>query len=216
MKNKANRFLLPAASFCLFLLLVVLFHDFLWEYIVNPIVVFFWDVLHILMSIDQIFFYAALIFLFFFLMLRLLPHRPLKHNPIETGDFFAHSRGMGYWQSVFSTAVKEPDQEEFLRERLRQLTLTAIITKEKVSEPEAVNHLKKNTCEMPEVVYSYFSQPSPRHSSAIHKAEAWLYRQAPHLMQPWYRHQIHKQEKKMDGIISWLETYLEMSHDKQT
>jgi hypothetical protein len=214
-KNKANRFFLPAASFFLFVLLVVLFHDFLWEYIVNPIVVFFWDVLHILMSIDQIFFYAALVFLFFVLILRLLPHRVLKQHPVEAGDFYAHSRGMGYWQSVFSTAVIEPDQE-FLREKLEQLTVAAIITKEKVSETEAVNNLKKNTCGMPEAVHSYFSQPIPPRNSALHKVEAWLYCKAPHLMQPWYRHQILKQEKKMDKIITWLEIYLEMNHDKQT
>ena len=213
--KKVERLLLPLLSFTFLILIIVFFHDFLMTYIVQPIAVFFWDVLRILMSIDQVFFYAAVIFLFFILLLRLLPHRSLKPNRMEPGDIRSHAHGIPYWRSVFLTALKEPDQEEFLREKMRSLTLSAITIKEKISETEAKNCLLENSFAMPESVHQYISRSPSRKAFDFSKVAAWFYRRAPHLMQPWYNHQIQDQQKKMDHILNWLEDYLEMKHDEQ-
>ncbi|HWQ46545.1 MAG TPA: hypothetical protein VN376_06740 [Longilinea sp.] len=214
-RSRANRMLLFLLSASILIALVVLFHEFWMTTIVNPLVVFLWDIIRIFMSIDQIFFFVALIFLFFFLLLRILPHRPLKPNPQDLNPTFSHTRGMPYWRSLFLTAALEPDQDEFLQQRLLDLTVASVISKEKVAETEARRCVNENTLGLPEVVYSYLVHLPSKNQTGFPQIGAWLYRRASKLMQAWRNHQIHSQQEKLIQLLTWLETYLEMNYDKQ-
>ncbi len=213
-RSRTSRFLLFLLSTTILMALVVIFHDFWMTTIVNPLVIFLWDILRIFKSIDQIFFFVALIFLFFFLLLRILPHRPLQPNPQDLNPTFSHTRGMPYWRSLFLTAALEPDQDRFLHQRLLELTIASISSKEKIAEDEARRCINENTFGLPEVVYSYLVHLPLKMHTALPRLGAWMYRKAPKLMQPWRNHQIRSQQEKLNQLFTWLETYLEMNHDK--
>jgi hypothetical protein len=120
----------------LFTLLIV-FRSFFIENILRPIGLVFWLVWRVITSVHQSFYWAMVILISAFLVIRMLPKESMAGQNEQTDDSKKVTNPYFDWLSSFTHSTSNRSAFENLRQRLRELTTSFVCTTDGLSISEA-------------------------------------------------------------------------------
>jgi hypothetical protein len=210
--------------FVFFLLTILLMGMIFWPFILNEIVaptsMAAWVLLRILvLSIDQKYFWVAVIFISsFFLYRSLLPRFP---SAIQTDDFQRPNetmRSIGYWRRRFTVIDHKVQDDKSLKRELAYLLLTLYATKQDIPAGfRLYDALQSGQIPMPERIHTLLFLEEPQGSGRFIRR---LLRSIQKTPRKWIRRWTGQEEaehyRMIDEVLGFMETSLEIKNDERS
>jgi hypothetical protein len=209
--------------FVFFLLTILLVGMIFWPFILNEIIaptsLAVWVLLRVfVLSIDQKYFWMAIIFIAsFFLFRSLLPRIP---PPIQTGDFQKPNETMGsidYWRRLFIVIDRKVQDDKTLKKELAYLLLTLYATKQHVpSSYRLFDALQSGRVPLPEHIHTLLF---PEESQGPVRSIRGLLRSIQKTPRKWIRRwtgqEAAEHYRMIDEVLGFMETSLEIKNDER-
>jgi hypothetical protein len=204
-----------------FIILVILFLGLLfWPFVQNdillPISLVVWLFLRILvLSIDQQYYWIALIFAVFIFLYRLLP----QEQPVILPDVFINENktinSIGSWRRLFITVDSNARDEILLKQDFTRMVVSLYAIKlHTAADYKLLDALRRGDFSLPEDIHNYlFPKETIKPGRSI---KLWLqsFRNAS---RQWILHLTGKEKaehyRMINEVLSFLESSLEMKND---
>ncbi len=160
-----SRRLVVFGFFALVILIVgVLFWPLILSEIVIPISLVVWLLLRLfVLSIDQQYYWAAIIFVVVFFIYRLFPSAEPVIQSDDFQDLNATIRAIGTWRSLFTVIGYEVPDKRALRQELINLLLSLYATKLRTSvDFRLYDALQKGEIPIPKHIHDFLFLEEPR------------------------------------------------------
>jgi hypothetical protein len=198
------------------LFLGMLFWPFILNNIIEPTAVAVWLLLRILvLSIDQKYFWYALIFLAVIFLFRLLRQEQPSIQSYAYLDTNATILNIGYWRVLFTYNDQDVRDEETLKRELIYLLTSLYASKQSTSNDFRVHDaLQQGRIPLPENIHTFLFSAEPQESGGPIKR---FLQSIPKTSRKWIR-QWTGQEKAehyrlIDEVLDFVETSLEIKND---
>jgi hypothetical protein len=214
--NKTRGMIVSIFFISLTILAVILFWSAIYDYIIMPIALTVWLLLRIfILSIDQKYYWWALIFAALVIAYRLLQSgksaAPAQNNPENNETMTAIDR----WHSLFSLVDNHTRDEKALKQELIHLVASVYASKQHVS-PNFLFYdaLKNGEISLPAHVHAYlFPDDSPKKSRSL-KTLAQNTRQAARKwLRQWNGQAAADHYRMINEILNIVDTSLENKND---
>jgi hypothetical protein len=204
----------------LLLALVLLFGMFFWPFIynniINPIALTAWLFLRIfVLSIDQRFYWGAIIFVISVFLLRLLFDDPTADPPRNFLDANDTLRTIEYWRSRFTLVNLRADDVIALKRELMHLVASLYASKQR-SSPNFTFYeaLQSGEIPLPDHIHTFLFPDEPEKSTRSLKKLMRSVRETPRKwIRRWTGQEIKEYYQMIDEVISFMEASLEIKHD---
>ncbi len=203
----------------LFLLLGILlvftlgFRAFALPYIVEPIATLLWAGWRVVLSVDQDVYWGLLIFLCALLVIRMFASAKSGPPTPESTDRHAPRTRVERWQALLEDARSGGNQKAALRDAFRAL-LVSIIEQTEPSPPANVaKALASQEIALPAALHQYLF---PRRSGG------WTFNgqglnlpgPAPQWLRRWLRIRTDPEPDTTEELVQWMESLMEITHDR--
>lgn len=209
-----KKYLRPFLVLGLFLSLVIRFQSFIMINIIEPITIMLWAFWRIISSVNQNIYWIILIICCSILVIRLFPAENSNIlNPTYNYKHRSQSR-VEYWQSLLINAMMDKDGIEYLRFNLKELLL-CMIDQEQQSNPtssEKVALLGKAA--LPISVQGFLFPSKQKHKFFFGSVRLQHLFSTPRWFRRWTRKSIQPDNTSIDEALKWMESTMEISHDK--
>ena len=204
-----------------FLLLIVLVGMLFWPFIQSEIIaptsLAAWLLLRIfVLSIDQIYFWVALIFIVsFFLFRRLLPAAPaLQYEDLQHKN--ATLRNLEYWFRLFTVIDRNVRDDRTLKRELAYLLLSLYTTQQHISPDFRIyDALQSGQIPLPDHIRALIFPEEPQEPRPFMKRLILFLQEAP---RKWVRRWTGREEadhyRMIDEVLSFMETSMEIKNDE--
>jgi hypothetical protein len=195
----------------------MLFWPFILNDIITPISLVVWILLRILvLSIDQKYYWGAIIFITaFFLYRRLLPPPQLT---IQAEDFQNSNeimRTIGYWRSLFTLTDQNIQADKTLKEGLARLLLSLHATKQRdLVYFQLYAALQQGEIPIPDQIHTFLFLEEPREVGRSFKKRVQFIGNTPRKWRRrWTGQESAEYYRMIDEVFCFIETSLEMKND---
>jgi hypothetical protein len=198
------------------ILIGMLFWPFILKEIIAPTALVFWLLLRIfVLSIDQQYYWVAIIILTLIFLYRLLP----QDSNIDPADEFTHANEtletIGYWRSLFSLIDINTQDENTLKRELIRLVISLYASKQRTS-PNFLFYeaLQRGEISLPDHIHTFLFPAEPEKSSRFAQKLLQSIRETPRKwIRRWNGQEIAEYNRMIDEILSFVETSLEIEND---
>lgn len=208
-----------------FFLLVILFVGLLfWPFVLNEIItptsLVIWTLLRIfVLSIDQNYYWVAIILVTSFFLYRRLP--PSPHPGVQSEDdqlSNATIRNLGYWHSLFHSMDQHIQENKILKKNLAHLLLSLYATKQHTSADfRLYDALQQGQIPLPERIHAFLFPEEPQPAGRSFKKLVQSIRNTPRKwIRRWTGQETAEHYRMVDEILCFMETSLEMKNDDGT
>ena len=195
----------------------MLFWPFILSNIIKPIALVVWVLLRILvLSIDQKYFWGAIIFVVVIFLFRLLPQEQAAIQSNSYPETNATIRTIGYWRILFTFNDQDVRDEKTIKRELLYLLTSLYASKQRTSTNFGeYDALQRGEIPLPEGIYTFLFSEEPQESGNPIKKLLQSIRKTP---RKWIR-KLTGQEKDdhyriIDEVLSFMETTLEIKNEK--
>jgi hypothetical protein len=206
--------------FCFFILIIVVIGILFWPFILNDILVpisqVVWLLLRIfVLSIDQKYYWGAIIFIVLFFIYRLLP----SIEPVAQFDNFQDLnttiRAIGNWRILFTVIGSVAPDKRGLRQELINLLLSLYATKQRTSADfRLYDALQKGEISIPEHIHDFLFLEEPQKVRWSFKKLVQSIQSTPRKwIRRWRGQEVAEHYRMIDEVLSYLEESLEMKND---
>ena len=208
--------ILPFLILALLTGLFVGFRSFLMDYIVEPIAYLFWAVWRIISSVDQNFYWIALIVICTILVIRLIPsEKDNSPNPAYKYKYKPPNR-VEYWRTLIDESIRGKNKNEYLRYKIEELTMTIITQVERPAATGANEVTTTKALSLSPTARQYLFPSNGE--DGVSSLKNWLNNDVviPRWLRRWRRKHIQQYKAILDEILKWMETELEISNGKMS
>jgi hypothetical protein len=209
-----------AAISILFIITFLLFGMFFWPFIfkniIEPTSLVTWLLLRIfVLSIDQKYYWGAIIFIVVIFLIRLLSQDQTVIQSEDYADSNATIKTIGYWRTLFTLTGYDSHDQETLKRELIHLLLSLYASKQRTSTSFVLyDALQKGEIPLPEHIHSFLFPEEPKKSKwSLNKFIQSVRTAAQKWMQRWTGQEIADHYRMIDEVLSFMETSMEMKND---
>jgi hypothetical protein len=209
-----------AAISILFIITTLLFGIFFWPFIlkniIEPTSLVTWLLLRIfVLSIDQKYYWGAIIFVVVIFLFRLLPQDQTVVQSENYPDSNAAIKNIEYWRTLFALTKYDSHGQETLKRELIHLLLSLYASKQRTSTSFLLYEaLQRGELPLPEHIHTFLFPDEPKKSK-------WSFNKfmqsARTAIQKWMRRRIGQETaehyRMIDEVLSFMETSMEMKND---
>jgi hypothetical protein len=203
--------------FALVILIVgVLFWPLILSEVVMPISLVVWLLLRLfVLSIDQQYYWAAIIFVVVFFIYRLFPSAEPVIQSDDFQDLNVTIRAIGTWRSLFTVIGYEVPDKRALRQELINLLLSLYATKLRTSvDFRLYDALQKGEIPIPKHIHDFLFLEEPRKVKMSFKRLIQSIQSAPRRwIRRWTGQEVAEHYRMVDEVLDYLEESLEMKND---
>ena len=198
------------------LLVGLIFSSFILKNIIEPTSLATWVLLRIfVLSIDQKYYWGAIIFAVAVFLFRLLPQDQTVVQPQYFPDSNATIKTIEYWRILFTLTADNSHDEETLKRELIHLLLSLYASKQRVSTNFTLyDALKRGEVPLPEHIHAFlFPDNSKKSERSLNKFIQSI-RSAPRKwMRRWTGQETAERYRMIDETLSFIEKSMEMKND---
>ena len=206
--------ILPFLILALLTGLFVGFRSFLMDYIVEPIAYLFWAVWRIISSVDQNFYWIALIVICTILVIRRIPSE--KDNSPSPAYIYKYKppNRVEYWRTLIDESIRGKNKNEYLRYKIEELTMTIITQVERPATTGADEFMKTEILPLSPTARQYLFPSNGE--DRVSSLKNWLSNDVviPRWLRRGRRKHIQQYNAILDEILKWMETELEISNEE--
>jgi hypothetical protein len=202
----------------IFLLFATLFFGMLfWPFILNeiirPISLVVWLLLRIfVLSIDQKYYWGALIFLMVFFIYRLLPQEQAATYPSDFQSSNATLRTIDYWRNLFLVTSQNGQDDKTLKRELIRLLISLYATKQRTAANFGIYEaLQQGEIPIPEHIHAFLFTDDASDTDRSLKKRVQVITTVP---QKWMRRlsgqETAEHHRMINEVLVFLETALEI------
>jgi hypothetical protein len=198
------------------LLVGMLFSPFILKNIIEPTTLATWVLLRIfVLSIDQKYYWGAIIFIVVILLFRLLPQDQTVNQSDHFLDTNATIKSVEYWRILFTLTVDNAYDEETLKRELIHLLLSLYASKQRVSTNFTLfDALKRGELPLPEHIHAFLFPDNSRKSKRSLNKFIQSIRSAPRKwMRRWTGQETAEHYRMIDETLSFIEKSMEVKND---
>jgi hypothetical protein len=198
------------------LLFGMLFWPFILKGIIEPISLVTWLLLRIfVLSIDQRYYWGAIIFVVMVLLFRLLLQDQTVTQSENYPDSNAAIKNIGYWNSLFTLTRYDSRDQETLKRELIHLLLSLYASKQRTSTSFILyDALQSGELPLPKHIHSFLFFDEPKKSKWSLNEFMKSLRAAPRKwVRRWTGQDIAEHYRMIDEILNFMETSMEMKND---
>jgi len=214
--NTSRRVVLLFLIAAIVLFLGMLFWPFIVNNIIQPAALVVWLLLRILvLSIHQKYFWYALIFVAFILLIRFLP----REQPDIRSDAYPETNtaivNIGYWRSLFIFYGQNVRDEKTLKRELTHLVTSLYASKQTTSSHWGIHEaLQQGQIPLPENIRTIlFSQEPPVSGGPLKTFFLSVRETLRRWIRQWTGQEKTEHYRMIDEVLNFLETSLELNHD---
>lgn len=211
--NVLRRLVISSFFVLVFLFITLVFWPFILNEIIRPVALVVWLLLRVfILSIDQKYYWGALILSMLFFLYRLLPQVSATAYPEFSESSNATLRAIGYWRNIFFLTGHEDYDSQTLKKELAGLLITHYATKQRtVANLEIHEALQQKEIPLPEDVYAFLFANEPQENQRSLKNRLQAIAKAP---QKWLRRasgrEAAEHKRMINEVLAFLETALEI------
>ena len=202
--------------FASILLVGLLFWPFILQNIITPLALVAWLFLRLfVLSIDQHFYWGAIIFIALIFLYFLLLQDPTPHPADDFPDTNETSENIRYWRSLFTLTGLNAHDENRLRQELIRLVASLYASKQRTT-PNFIFYeaLQRGEISLPEHIHAFLFPEKPKTRDFSPKELLQFIREAPRKRwRRWKGLETAEYYRMIAEIISFMETSLEMEND---
>jgi hypothetical protein len=206
----------------LFLLVItfagILYWPLIVEDILAPTALVLWLLLRIfVLSIDQIYYWGALIFIVLFVLFRLLPSEPASAPSGDLQDKNEAIETIEYWRSIFTLADGNAHDERFLRKELAYLVASVYATKQRAS-PNFLFYdaLQRGELALPEQMRTFLFPGDTQETRGSVRRMLSAAREMPgKWIRRWRGQDAADHYQMIDEVLGFVEASLEVKNDTE-
>jgi hypothetical protein len=183
----------------------------LFSQIITPLALVVWLFLRFsVLSIDQQYYWGALIFVGVIVLIRFLLQKETSSVPAKLPDSNEMMNRITYWRSVFTFIDQDLLDERMLKQELTHLLLSLYATKQQdLASFRLFEALHHGEIPIPEAIRAYLFVEEPLPSGRLKRwARAWQ-RQ----VRRWTGQAAAENERMIDLVLGFIETNLERKDD---
>ena len=186
------------------------FHSFLMDNIVEPVALLFWAVWRIISSVDQHVYWFALIVFCAIFFIRLIPsEKDNSINPLYNQTYKPPNR-VEYWQILIDESMLGKNKSEYLRNRIKDLVITTISQVEQPATTEVDEIIATGIPSLSPAARQYLFPPGDKHGTSPMKNHTNNTVFVPKWLRRWQKKYTHQNNIVLDEILKWMETELEI------
>jgi len=215
--NISRRVVISILLMAIALFAGMLFWPFILNNIIQPTALVVWILLRILfLSVDQKYFWTAVILVVVIFLFRLLPQEPaesqLDSYPMEN----AAITNIGYWRILFIYHDQNVRDEKTLKRELIHLMTSLYASKQRTAAKfDIYEALQQGEIPLPEYIHSFlFSEESRESGRWIKKFFQSLQKTPRKWIRQWTGQEKAEHYRIIDETLSFMEATLEVKNDK--
>jgi hypothetical protein len=216
---KFSRRVVVSILFAVIILLAgVLFWPFILNDFIKPMGLVAWLLLRLLvLSVDQKYFWIAVIFVVLVFLLRLLPTDQTIIQSEDLPNTNVTTRNIEYWHSLFMFIDQNGQDDKILKKELARLLHSFYATKQRTSADfRLYDALEQGEIPIPEQIHTFLFLEEQQETGGIFKKMAQSIRNAPRKWKRrWIGQEIADHYRMIDQILCFMETSLEMKNDNE-
>jgi hypothetical protein len=201
----------------LFMVITLLFGILYWPFILNeiitPVALTTWLLLRIfVLSIDQKYYWGAIIFVVTIFLFRLLIEDPTPIPPEDFPDANDAIKTIEYWRSLFIPTDSGICDDMTLKRELMHLVASLYASKERAS-PNFIFYdaLQQGEIPLPDHIHNFLFPDAPKESTRSFKKLMRSVRETPRKwIRRWTGQETTEHYRMIDEILSFMETSLEI------
>lgn len=198
------------------LLVGLLFWPFILNKIIGPISLMTWLLLRIfVLSIDQIYYWGAIIFVVIIFLFRLLPLDQTINQTESSPDSNATIKTIEHWRSVFTLINPDVHDERTLKRELSHLLLSLYASKQRTSTDfRLYDALQRGEIPMPEHIRAFLFPSEPKESKwSLRKTIQSVWNVPQKWIRRWTGQEIAEHYRMIDEVLCFIEKSMEMKND---
>jgi hypothetical protein len=206
----------------LFIMLILLLGMVFWSFILNDIIrptsLVIWLFLRIfVLSIDQKYYWGAIIFVMVVFLFRLLPQDQIAIQSEDFPDSNATLKNIGYWRILFTQTGNEALDQETLKRDLIHLLLSLYASKQRTSTSFMLyDALQKGELPLPEHIHTFLFPDEPKKSKWSLNKFIQSVRTAPRKWKRrWTGQETAEYYRMINEVLSYMETSMEIKNDDE-
>jgi hypothetical protein len=195
----------------------LLFWPFILSDIIKPTALVVWLLLRVLvLSIDQKYFWGAIVFVVVILLFRLLPQEQLMEEADDRMETNATLRNIEYWRILFIFNGIDVREEKSIKRELTHLLTSIYVSKQHGATHFAVyDALQKGEIPLPEHIHSFlFAEPLPASKHPIKRFLQSTQKSVQRWAREWTGQAKAEHQQMIDEVLSFMETSLEIKNDE--
>lgn len=211
--RRLKTYLLPIVVLSVAVAVVESFRTFFMRNIIEPIALLFWAAWRIVASVDQNVYWLVLILACFILVIRLLPIGDHDASHKAYSYQYRPRNRVDYWKKLMTDAMVEKEAAESLHDNLKKLELS-IMAGEDGSKPvdlDAGSAARETQSSRP-AHFLALSQEADSAASLAPRSDIIFL--VPKALRKWVRRLFPWDTSSIDDILGWMETQLEITHEK--
>jgi hypothetical protein len=198
------------------LLAGMLFSQFILKNIIEPTSLATWVLLRIfVLSIDQKYYWGAIIFFAVIFLFRFLPQGQTIIEPEYFPDSNATIKSIEYWRILFTLTEDNIHDEETLKRELIHLLLSLYASKQRVSTNFILYEaLKKGELPLPEDIHAFlFPDNSKKSKQSLNEFIQNIRSASQKWMRRWTGQEVAEHYRMIDETLGFIEKSMEMKND---
>jgi hypothetical protein len=207
-------------GFILFVFLILLAGMLFWPFILNDIIkptsLAVWLLLRIfVLSIDQKYYWGAIIFLIVVFLFRLLPQNQID---VHSGGFLesnATIKNIEYWRALFTVVEHDIRDEETLKRELTRLLLSFYATKQRTSSSFLLHEaLQRGELPLPQHIHKFLFPDQPKKSKwSLDKLIQSVWNAPRKWMRRWSGQETAEHYRMINDVLCFMEESMEIKND---
>jgi hypothetical protein len=201
----------------IFLLLGIFFWPFILDNIINPTALVIWLLIRMfILSIDQKYYWGAIIIVVFVMLFRLLAQELITDPSGDSPTANEAISNIAHWRSIFIIADDGVRDEKFLKQKLINLLLSFYASKQHTSTNYLLYEaLQRGELPLPEHIFTFLFPYEPEKSKRPLSKLLQSIRTAPRKwMRRWTGQETAEHYEMIDEVLRFIETSMEMKNDE--
>jgi hypothetical protein len=216
--NIPRRVVVPLFFAVVILFAGILFWPFIQANIIQPTALVVWLLLRLLvLSIDQKYYWAAIIFVVLVFLYRVLPQHESIISSEEPDDSNETINTLGYWRNVFLYVDDRVHDEKTLKRELARLMTSIYASKQRTSTHfEVYDALQRGEIPLPRYIHTFlFPEESQESRHPIKKFLQFIQKAPRQWMRQWTGQDTAERYRMIDEVLCFMETSLEIKNDER-
>ena len=216
--NRSRRVILSLLVGAILLFLGLLFWPFLVSNIIKPAALVIWLLLRILvLSIQQKYFWYAVILAAFFVLFRLLYQAQSELPSASSLETNTTMINISYWRGLFMYNGQAAKEDKILKRQLTSLLTSLYALKQGKSNDFRIHDaLQQARIPLPENIHAFlFAQEPPLSGGSLTKFFQSLRRIAQKWIHRWTGREKAEYYQRIDEVLNFIETSLELNNDER-
>ena len=212
-----SRWLAVFALFLIILLVGILFWPFIFNEIIRPIALVVWILLRVfVLSIDQRFYWATIILVSAFLLLRRLLSSP--QSTLQSTDFQRPNvtiKSIHHWYSLLAVSTRNAYDDRTIKKELAQLLLLLFATKKRTAaDYRLYDALRQEEIPLPEHIHTFLFPGEPPEAGRPIKRFLQSIRRTPKKwIRRWTGQEKAEYHQMINEVLGFVEASLEIKDD---